>query len=73
MSKQANLKLMEEDQRSVSLSWENFNVGMQEFLVACRFGEWKRAESKREEMLANAEAALDGLARLYRRQENLDK
>ncbi len=73
MNQETICRLMNEDQRAISLSWENFNLGMQEFLVAVRFSEWDRAEGKRSEIIAHAEAALDGLSRLYRRQEFLDR
>lgn len=71
MQQKALYKLIEEDQRSVALSWENFNLGLNEFLVAVRFGEWERAEEQRQAIIINAEVALDGLTRLYRRQESL--
>lgn len=66
-------KLMVEDQRAISLSWENFNCSLQEFHVACKFHEWKRAEEVRNQLVAHVEAAADSFMRLHRRSELLGR
>lgn len=57
------------DLRALSLSWEDFNLAMKEFQLACRFHQWPRAQSARDTMMMHLEANCDAMVAVNRRIE----
>lgn len=56
-----------DDIRAMSLTWENFQLYLQEYQTACRFFEWERASAARDKALANLESNFDIYMNLNKR------
>jgi hypothetical protein len=56
-----------QDLRTITLSWENFQLDLQEYQLACRFFEWERANEVRNRAIAHLEAHLDAYMSAYKR------
>ena len=55
------------DLKTISYSWEQFNLKVNEFQIAARHGHWDDACDARDAALAYIECNLDAFARVYRR------
>lgn len=67
MNVQAFQEAQARDLQTIHYSWEEFDLKMKEFQIACRYAKWDEAEAARFEALAFLEVNFDSFAAMYKR------